>query len=261
MYRNAYGRIGKCLSVTLLVLLLFYLTCVTSAAEGNPPVPAAAEQTPAPRSVWINGGAIRWHPEETKSDLKFRIYWKDKWSGESFRLIATRKGYDSDFSTSRAAAFSFRDATNEKDPQVIIEKKNGNTYYSLPAVSGHKYKVAVKVYDEKYGLWSDKATAEYYFISIPKPSLTVKGKRIVISWKPVPGATKYYIERDTCNHGASGSDERLFKIVGNDQTKYIDNDIVYEDVYEYIVVAGRGKWRTTGEFLDPICAKYAKYSN
>lgn len=245
MYRNAYKRINKCLSLLLLVLLLFSFSFVPSAAE---------EKTPAPSSVWCNGGAIRWHPAENKTDLKFRIYYKDKWSGESYSLVATRKGYDSDFSTSRAASFSFRDATNEKDPQVVIKKRNGNTYYSLPAISGRKYKVAVKVYDEKYGLWSDKATAEYYFISNPKPALKQKGKGIAISWEPVPGATKYYIERDTCGYGASGSDEHLFRIVGNDQTTYIDKDIVDHDVYEYIVVAGRGKWRSTAEYLHPIRA-------
>ena len=116
----------------------------------------------------------------------------------------------------------------------------------------------MKVYDEKYGLWSDKATAEYYFISNPKPSLKQKGKGIAISWEPVPGATKYFIERDTCNHGASGSDERFFKIVGNEQTTYIDKDVVDRDVYEYIVVAGRGKWRSTSEFLDLIRAEFPK---
>ena len=241
-------KIMKCLSVALLVLLLFSLFSVTYADE---------EKTPAPR-VWINGGGVRWHPAEVKSGLKFRFYYKDKWSGEYFQLVARCKEFDSDNATAWRTSFFFRDATDEKDPQIIKEKKNGITYYSLPAISGRKYKVAVKVYDEKYGLWSDKATAEYYFISNPKPSLKQKGKGIAISWEPVPGATKYFIERDTCNHGASGSDERFFKIVGNEQTTYIDKDVVDRDVYEYIVVAGRGKWRSTSEFLDLIRAEFPK---
>ncbi len=227
------NRVNKCLSILLLVLLVFFVPHVTYAAE---------EKTPAPDSVWINGGGISWDvvsEQYYSSDVKFRIYYKDKWSGESYKLVATRKGYDSENASSLHSAFYFRDATNEKDPQIIKEKKNGYIYYSIPAVSGHKYKVAVKAYDEKYGLWSGITTAEYYHLTAPEVTVEQTKEGLSFSWKPVPGATKYLVQRNKL----SGETEReLFKLVGNDKVNFLDKGVVDGKVYLYYIYAARGKY-------------------
>lgn len=236
VYHNAYKKIMKCLSVALLVLLLFSLFSVTYADE---------EKTPALVDAWVNGREVNWYPAKVKSGLKFRFYYKDKWSGESFQLVARCKGFDSHNMTGRRTSIYFRDATNEKDPQIIKENKNGITYYSLPAISGHKYKIAVKAYDEEYGLWSDKETAEYYFMSTPEIKIKQTKKGFSLSWEPVIGATKYYIYRD--DDTSRIWEEQCAKLVGNDMTKYNDTDVINGHTYTYYVVAGRGKWRVATE--------------
>ncbi len=234
-----YRRINKCISLLLLVLLVSLAPQVTYAAE---------EKTPAPE-VWINGGSISWDPAEYNADLKFRIYYKDKWSGESYQLVATCKGFDSENATGLRASFYFRDATNEEDPQIIKEKIDGHTYYSLPAISGRKYKVAVKTYDEKYGLWSDKATADYYFMSVPEVTVKPTKKGISVSWEPVIGVTKYYIDRIKLTRE---SDEQIFRIVGSDLEEFNDEDVIEGEVYLYEVRAGRGRWRSGAMIPDLI---------
>ena len=231
MYRDAYKKITKYLSITLLVLLLFSFSCVPSAAE---------EKTPAPRYVWGNERGITWMPQGHKTDLKFRIYYKDKWSGESYKLLATVKGFDHYKLSALDVFFRFRDATKEKDPQIKKEKKDGFIYYSIPAISGHKYKVAVKTYDEDYGLWSDKTTAEFYYMSKPEATIKHTKKGFSISWKPVPGATKYYIYRDDYTSNIYGT--QCFKGVGSAVTTYEDTSVINGYIYSYDVYAGRGKW-------------------
>lgn len=230
-----------CLALLFVVLLAAPASLTTYAAE---------EKTPAPSYVGITGRDITWEPAEIKGNLKFRIYYKDKWSGESYRLVATRKGYDDENYSSLNSIFSFRDATNEEDPQIIIEKKDGYTYYSLPAISGHKYKVAVKTYDEDYGLWSDKSTVEYYFMSTPEASVELADKGVRLTWKPVQGATKYYVAR--IDISSKYYDVKTFKIVGSDQTEFIDEDAIEGDSYLYQVFAGRGSWKSHANYLNPI---------
>ncbi len=220
----------KMIAVCIMILVVFSGAFVTYAAGGK---------TPAPDKVWITGSSIAWRPAEDTSGLKFRIYYKDKWSGESYQRIATCKGYDESFNTARRASFYFRDATDEKDPEITREKADGHTYYSIPAISGHKYKIAVKVYDEKYGVWSDKTTAEYYYLSTPDVNVKQTKKGLSFSWKPVSGATKYYIER---NKLSGDFEEKEFELVGNDSVTFLDEDVTKGEVYEYDISAARGKW-------------------
>ncbi len=234
-------RINKVLSLLLLAVLVFSSAFVTYAAD---------EKTPVPTNVWVSDGHILWTPANEEALIsKFKIYYKDKWSGESYKLVATCEGYDSEESSGLNTTFYFRDATNEENPQVIKEKKNGRIYYSIPAYPGHKYKVAVKSYDEAYALWSEKKTAEYYCLTTP-PEVTVKQtkKGLLFSWKPVLGATKYYIER---NKLSGEYEEDLFKIVGNDQVTFLDEGVIDGEDYLYDVYAARGKWMI-GTELDPI---------
>ncbi|MBQ4045784.1 MAG: hypothetical protein II627_04995 [Lachnospiraceae bacterium] len=226
-------RICQSLTILLLVLLVFSRPLVTN-AEG--------EKTPAPESVVLAHDSITWEPAEYKSNLKFRIYFKDKWSGESYKLIATCKGYDPEHGSAGKAIFKIRDASDEKDPQITKEKKDGYTYYSIPVISGHKYKAAVKVYDEEYGLWSDITTSERYFLSIPDASIEQTEKGLSISWNPVPGATKYRVIRYYLSSKTSDDEEKVIIIPGNDQTRFDDEDVIDKDVYMYEVQAGRGNW-------------------
>ena len=238
-----YKTITKSLTILLLVLLVISKPLT---------IHASGEKTPPPKSISVTPASIYWEPAELKSDLKFKIYYKDKWSGESYKLVATCKGFDEEYYTPKNTWFYLRDASNEKDPQIKKEKRDGITYYSLPAISGHKYKVAVKVYDEKYGLWSDITAAELYYMSTPKSTIKQTKKGVSISWKPVTGATKYYVERISLPSNLKETEGVSFKIVGNDQTRFLDKDVIEGMRYQYRIVAGRGKWLSGFDFLPQV---------
>ncbi len=238
-----YKRIKQCLAICVLLLLVFASPLATY---------AAAEKTPAPTSVQVNGKQIRWYLAKNKNDMKFRIYYKDKWSGDSYQLAGTGKGYSPANVSSRSCYFFIRDATNEEDPQVIEGEWDGRTSYTIPLINGHKYKFAVKAYDKSYGLWSDITTIEYYFLSRPEVSLKQTEKGVSVSWKPVPGATKYYVVKHPMSNPTH---TQTFTIIGNDQTEFIDEDVIKGKEYFYEVQAGRGKWESLCSMTDLILIK------
>ena len=244
--------IKKCLALSLLALLVSSNLFMISAED--------KEKTPAPKTINLNASqALRWtlpveyleKPDYSEKNLYFRIYFKDKWSGESYKYITQCKGWDHDSFSCRLVSIRLRDASDEEDPQVTEEKKNGKTYISIPVVSGHKYKVAIKMLDKEVGVWSDITTQEYYFMSkaeVTWPDVYVDPKEggISIQWKPVEGATKYIIERHIVEDPSGKMPYPIikdtFRVVGNDQTTFFDDTVKNGYSYIYYFSAGRGEW-------------------
>ena len=72
-------------------------------------------------------------------------------------------------------------------------------------------------------------------------------------WKPVPGATKYYIYRDDYTSNIYGT--QCFKGVGSAVTTYEDTSVINGYIYSYDVYAGRGKWMNGCCVTDEIRAE------